>query len=74
MPGVALVRRASAPLPARLSVRADAPSSEPEQVEEVWDAELVGDLAAPGWLSGPALSSYTRAGFARPLPRIDIYA
>ena len=74
MPGVALVRRVSAPLPARLSVRADAPSSEPEHVEEVWDAELVGELPPPGWLAVPALATYRRAGARMPVPRIDVFA
>jgi len=74
MSGIALVRHVSAPLPAREHVWADAPPLEPEHVEEVWDAELVGELSPPGWLAVPALSSYARAGHAMPLPRIDVRA
>jgi hypothetical protein len=74
MPGIALVRHVSAPLPAREHARADAPPREPEYVEEVWDAELVGELPRPGWLAVPALSSYARAGQATALPRIDVRA
>jgi hypothetical protein len=47
---------------------------EPEQVEEVWDAELVDELPAPGWLAVPALSAYGRAGFAMPPPLVDLRA
>jgi hypothetical protein len=74
MPGIALVRHVSAPLPARRDVRAERPSVEPEHVEEVWDAELVGELPPPGWRALPAVESYAHAGFARPAPRIDVYA
>jgi hypothetical protein len=74
MSGIALVRHVSAPLPAREHVRADAPPLEPEYVEEVWDAELVGELPPPGWLAVPALSTYARAGHPMPLSRIDVRA
>jgi hypothetical protein len=50
------------------------PRAEPEHVEEVWDAELFGELALPGWLAAPALTTYTRAGFSAPPPRIDVRA
>ena len=74
MPGIALVRHTATPLPARAHARPEAPPLEPEHVEEVWDAELVGELPPPGWLALPALSSYARAGFALPAARIDVRA
>jgi hypothetical protein len=74
MPGIALARRVSSPPPARQHVVADAPRLEPEHVEEVWDAELVGDLPSPGWLAVPALATYGRAGFATVASRIDLRA
>ena len=74
MSRISLVRHVPAPLPARQHVRDERPPLEPEHVEEVWDAELVGELPLPGWLAVPALSSYARAGFARPAPRIDVFA
>ena len=70
-------------------VRADAPSVEPEHVEEVWDAELVGELAAarlarrparldvpPGGLRHAArrASTSTRSGVrAAPAPRASAW-
>jgi hypothetical protein len=74
MSGIALVRHVSAPLAAREHARPDARPLETEHVEEVWDAELVGELAAPGWLAVPALSTYARAGHATRLSRIDVRA
>jgi hypothetical protein len=74
MTGIALVRRVPSPFPARQHVPFEAPRTAPEHVEEVWDAELVGELAAPGWLAVPALSTYARAGHAMPLSRIDVRA
>jgi hypothetical protein len=74
MPGIALVHYTATPLPARGQVRPEAPPVEPEYVEEVWDAELVGELPRPGWLALPALSSYARAGVSMPPPRIDVRA
>ena len=74
MPGLALVRLASTLHPARQQVRAEAPRVEPEHVEEVWDAELVGDAATPAWLAGPACSSYLRSGLRAAPRRIDVYA
>jgi hypothetical protein len=74
MPGIALVRHVSAPLPARAHVRAETPRAEPEQVEEVWDAELVSDLPPSGWLAGSACATYQRAGYAMPRPLVDLRA
>jgi hypothetical protein len=74
MPGISLVRHVSAASPARQHVRPETPPLEPEHVEEVWDAELVGELPPPGWLAVPACSSYLRAGVSMPLPRIDVFA
>jgi hypothetical protein len=74
MPGIALVLHVSAAHPARAYTPPRTPPVEPEHVEEVWDAELVSELAAPGWLAAPALTTYTRAGFAMPPPRIDVRA
>jgi hypothetical protein len=74
MSAIALVRHVSAPLPAGQHVRSDRPRVEPEQVEEVWDAELVDELAPPAWLGQPAVSSYLRAGTHAPVPRIDVFA
>lgn len=74
MPGIALVRQTAAPFPAGLHARPEAPPVEPEHVEEVWDAELVGELPPHGWLAVPALASYARAGFSMPPPRIDVRA
>jgi len=74
MPGLALVRYCSAPHPAGRPVRAEAPPVEPEHVEEVWDAELVGDSATPAWLAGPACSSYLGCGIRATARRIDVYA
>jgi hypothetical protein len=74
MPGLSLVRHVAAAHPARASMTPRRPRAEPEHVEEVWDAELVGELALPGWLAAPALTTYTRAGFSAPPPRIDVRA
>ena len=74
MPGIALVRHVSAAYPARRDAPFERPPLEAEQVEEVWDAELVGELPPPGWLAVPAASAYTRAGFAVPPPRVDLFA
>ena len=57
MPGIALVRHTATPLPARGHARPEAPPVKPEHVEEVWDAELVGELPPPGWLAVPALGA-----------------
>jgi hypothetical protein len=43
-------------------------------VEEIWDAELVDDLPAPGWVPASALSTYGRAGYAMPAPLVDLRA
>jgi hypothetical protein len=72
MPGIALVRHVAAAHPARAYARPETPPVEPEHVEEVWDAELVSELAPPGWLAVPALTTYARAGRPMPLPRIDL--
>jgi hypothetical protein len=74
MTGIALVRRATPPHPARAHAPRDEPRLEPEHVEEVWDAELVGDLPSPGWIAVPALASYQVAGFASVASRIDLRA
>jgi hypothetical protein len=74
MTGIALVRRVPSPFPARQHVPFEAPRAAPEHVEEVWDAELVGDLPSPGWLALPALATYARAGIAPFAPRIDLRA
>jgi hypothetical protein len=74
MPGISLVRHASAAHPVRAHTPPRTPPVEPEHVEEVWDAELVSELAAPGWLAAPALTTYTRAGFSLPPSRIDVCA
>jgi hypothetical protein len=74
MPGIALVRQVTAAYPARRDAPYERPPLEAEHVEEVWDAELVGELPPPGWLAVPALSAYTRAGFAGSAPRIDVFA
>jgi hypothetical protein len=74
MSRVSLVRHVPAPLPARQHARDQRPPLEPEHVEEVWDAELVGDLPSPGWLAVPALATYLRAGAPTPASRIDVFA
>ncbi len=74
MPGITLVRQISAPQSARDYVRPERPPLEPEHVEEVWDAELVGELPLLGWLAAPAFSAYARAGHSTPLSRIDVRA
>jgi hypothetical protein len=74
MPGLALIRHASAPYPVRERTLADPPHVEPEQVEEVWDAELVGDPSTPGWLAAPAAASYLVCGLGAAPRRIDVYA
>ena len=71
MSRISLVRHVPAPLPVRQHVRGERP---PEHVEEVWDAELVGELPSPGWLAVPALATYLRAGAHMPAPRIDVFA
>lgn len=74
MTGIALVRRVTPSYPARAHTPQDEPRLEPEHVEEVWDAELVGDLPSPGWLAVPALEAYARAGFAATPRRVDLRA
>ena len=74
MSRISLVRHVPAPLPVRQHVRGERPPVEPEHVEEVWDAELVGELPSPGWLAAPALASYLRAGTRMPAPRVDVFA
>jgi hypothetical protein len=74
MPGISLVRHVSPANPARASTPPRTPPGETEHVEEVWDAELVSELAVPGWLAAPALTTYARAGFAAAPPRIDVRA
>jgi hypothetical protein len=74
MSGVALVRHVTAPYSSRAYARPESPPLEAEHVEEVWDAELVGEFPRPGWLAAPALSTYTRAGHLMPAPRIDVRA
>jgi hypothetical protein len=63
-------------LPERRAPRTDRRAqARPEPLDEIWDAEVVEEqLAAPGWLSGSALSLYGRAGFERPAPLIDYRA
>jgi hypothetical protein len=74
MPGLALVRHVPAPYPVRDRVPAGTPPVEPEQVEEVWDAELVGDASTPGWLAAPAAASYLLCGLSAAPRRVDMYA
>lgn len=74
MSRISLVRHVPAPLPVRQHVRSERPPVEPEHVEEVWDAELVGELPSPGWLALPALATYQRAGAHMPAARIDVFA
>ncbi|MEO9176057.1 MAG: hypothetical protein ABI317_11150 [Gaiellales bacterium] len=45
-----------------------------QPVEEIWDAELVDDLPAPGWVPASALSTYGRAGYAMPAQLVDLRA
>ena len=75
MPGIALVRHATAAYPARRDVPFERPAAEAEHVEEVWDAELVGELPPPGWLAVPAAVWPTPEPDSRaPAPRVDLFA
>jgi hypothetical protein len=74
MSRVALIRHVAASSPAHWRAPADGPAVEPEHVEEVWDAELVSELPSPGWLAVPAHTTYLRAGYRTPPPRIDVHA
>jgi hypothetical protein len=71
---VARIPRIARSEPDHRFARADAPAHEPEHVEEVWDAELVGDLPRAGWLAVPALTTYLRAGTTAPAPLVDLRA
>jgi hypothetical protein len=74
MSRVALIRHAGAGSPERWRAPAARASSEPEHIEEVWDAELVSELPSPGWLAVPALTTYLRAGYRKPPPLVDVHA
>jgi hypothetical protein len=74
MSGVALIRHEAAGSPERLREPAGSTSVDPEQVEEVWDAELVSEFPSPGWLAVPALTTYLRAGYRKPPPLVDVHA
>jgi hypothetical protein len=74
MSRVALIRHAGAGSPERWRASEAKSSAEPEQVEEVWDAELVSELPAPGWLAVPALTTYLRAGYRKPPQLVDVHA
>jgi hypothetical protein len=76
MPATSRIPHIATSLPTRWFTPAESRSAprEPEHVEEVWDAELVDDLPAPGWVPSSALSTYGRAGHAMPAPLIDFRA
>jgi hypothetical protein len=71
---IARIPRIARSVPDQRFARTDAPANEPEHVEEVWDAELVGDLPRSGWLAVPALTTYLRAGYTPPAPLVDLRA
>jgi hypothetical protein len=74
MSSIARIPRVAETVPEHWFARAGDRPTEPEHVEEVWDAELVGDLPQPGWLAVPALTTYLRAGTSAPAPLVDLRA